>query len=266
VREGLLCSPTLPLPAAAQKPDGSKATPSCQAIVSKQCGPIKNCYSLPLLCEPLRCTGISVSSAWLAPKLRPGTAVSFALRAGELSCSGSSKAGQWAQWGLRVTPRTLAMASPKGQGGAPWWKPDLPHSASESCNPPPRQQGWCYSAGVVPSGLRASDDHPVPSPLPAGKASLAHGPGNHQGKGPRAVVRNSAWSHMDELGSHLCFILKSTWTILSLSLSMPANQVEFHVVLSFMPAAVALAILLIILWCWFLQRKWSCEDPLDNKY
>lgn len=59
-----------------------------------------------------------------SPGLHPkqtGAAVSFPLHANELSCSGSSEAGQveGLSCGLCATPKTLGMAPPKGQGEAP---------------------------------------------------------------------------------------------------------------------------------------------------
>lgn len=130
----------LPLPLAAQKPNGSKASPSCQGIIGKWCHPIKNCCSLLLLCEGLRRTGICVSPARLyglpvCTKSGPGAAASFPLHANELSCSGSSKPSGRLSCGLRATPKTLGMASPKGQGQALRWKPALPRSASKNCTP-----------------------------------------------------------------------------------------------------------------------------------
>lgn len=67
------------------------------------------------------------------------------------------------------------------------------------------------------------------------------GPGNHchRVEGPRAV-RSSAPGHADEFSYHICFVWKSTSSILSLILTTPTNQVQLHVVLSLMPAAISL--------------------------
>lgn len=155
----------------------------------------------------------SFKGSWFAPKTDRG-AVLFPLHANELSCSGSSKAGWTISCGLHATPKTLGMAAPKQQGEAPWWKPALPCSGSKSCAPPPRWRGRCCSASVVPEGI------PCSFPLPW-----------------RAVLQNLALSHEDEFYSCLCFVFKSTRTILYLSLSTSAHWGEFLTVLPFMPTA-----------------------------
>lgn len=100
----------LPLPVAAQTPNGSKASLSCQGHFGKWCCPIGNGYSFFPLYGGLSCTGICVSPVWLCGPLvctQSRAAVLLPLHANELSCSGSkqSRAGGLS-CELRAAPKT----------------------------------------------------------------------------------------------------------------------------------------------------------------